>query len=82
MSGGRLFAPAPKKWLFQQIGCFGDFHHGIIAFLDDAQDQSNVGKNVMGEELRRSYFPGVVRIFKMFLADLIDFLLSDEGVFQ
>ena len=36
----------------------------------------------MSEKFRRRYFTGVVRIFEMLLADLIDFLLGDEGMFQ
>ena len=71
-----------KDILFQQEGTLGNFHDGIVAFLDNPQDRSYGGKNVMSEKFRRRYFTSVVRIFKMFLADFIDFLLSDEGVFQ
>jgi hypothetical protein len=38
--------------LFQQIGCFGNFHDRIVAFLDDPQDGSYGGKNVMSEKFR------------------------------
>jgi len=81
--GRRKITPPLKKiFLFQQVGRFGDFHDGIIAFLDDPQDRSHGGSRFMSEKFRRRYFTGVVRIFKMFLARSHRFFWADESMLE
>ncbi|KAF0155827.1 MAG: hypothetical protein FD159_2004 [Syntrophaceae bacterium] len=36
----------------------------------------------MGEEFRRSHFTGIVRVFEMFFAQLVDFLLGNYGILK